>query len=1157
VAIYQASQAIVELCDKVMVLYEGRGIFFGRPSSALEYFEKMGWHRPTRQTTGNFLTAITNPEQRETKPGFERLVPRTAKEFEGRWRESQHYSALQAEMNQYRDGRSAVGDAAVRDFQQSRAAIKGKWMLPRAPQTVTLLTQTKLCTRRAYQQLRNDPASTAMALAGEVILALVVGSMFYDTPVTTAAFFAQGSVLFFSVLLNVLMAMTDCHGMYKGRSIIRKQVSYAFYRPSADALATVLVDIPVKFGLAVFFNIVLYFMAGLAVTAGQFFIFFLVVFVTTLAMSMIFRTIAAATTTLPQAMAISGFSVLVLATYTGFVLPGPYMHPWFKWISWLNPLAYAFEALLVNQAHGTDYPCTSLVPPYPDSAGDTFICPIPGATIGQTHVNGDSWFEAGYGYSYCHLWRNVGVIAAFFVFFLLTYLLATELNMSSSADPDVPVFLRGRTGRHLTTRHRSNIEAGAADHGASTSASAPRAAPVSTTRRETFSWQNVCLDIKIGDEPRRLLDNVSGWVRPGTLTALMGVSGAGKTTLLNALAHRSPSGTTSGEFNVDGTPVPPSFTGEVGYVQQQDVHLETCTVREALQFSATLRQSRTVPAKEKLAFAEELLWLLQMDEFADAVIGTPGRGLTLEQRKRVSIGVELAARPAQLLFLDEPTSGLDGQSSAAILALLRRLAGNGLGILCTIHQPSAMLFQEFDRVLLMAAGGKTVYFGEVGKDSETVVRYFGDRGARTIAGAENPADYVLNIIGSTAPGPETETRDWPRLWSESTESKDVSAELVRLKNTCHEHTAASATGTSQLRHGVAGCPMPLLLQMPPVYRRVFRFYWRSPSYVLSKFGLAVLASLVVGFSFFQPGASIQGIQNAIFGVLMVCAMFSALVQQVTTKPLLCRETSKLTRYQQTIPKFILQRTIYEVRERHSRTYSWAALAMANILVEMLYNIILGVVSFGIFNYTVFGVRSPGDQGLVLLFFIYFYVFAGTFAHMVAAPLPDATTAGRATTILFSMILLFAGVVQSPQALPGFWVFMYRVSPMTYLVGGTAVTGLSGVPIVCSPGELAVFQPPQGKACGPYLEPYLQDGALGTLLSPEAIANCSYCPLRSADQVLARLGMYYDWRWADWAVGFAFIAFNVAGVFFFYHFFRVRESWKWVRKASEKLRKLGR
>jgi ATP-binding cassette subfamily G (WHITE) protein 2 (PDR) len=116
-------------------------------------------------------------------------------------------------------------------------------------------------------------------------------------------------------------------------------------------------DIPVKFAIAVCFNIILYFMAGLRREPSQFFIFFLFAFISALTMSAVFRAIAASTKTISQALAVAGVSMLAIVIYTGFTLPRPYMHPWFKWLSWINPIAYSFEALLVNELHGQDFPC--------------------------------------------------------------------------------------------------------------------------------------------------------------------------------------------------------------------------------------------------------------------------------------------------------------------------------------------------------------------------------------------------------------------------------------------------------------------------------------------------------------------------------------------------------------------------------------------------------------------------------------------------------------------------------------------------------------------------------------------------------------------------------------------------------------------------------
>lgn len=140
---------------------------------------------------------------------------------------------------------------------------------------------------------------------------------------------------------------------------------------------------------------------------------------------------------------------------------------------------------------------------------------------------------------------------------------------------------------------------------------------------------------------------------------------------------------------VDGHRRDISFQRKTGYAQQEDIHLETTTVREALRFSAFMRQSANITRKDKLAYVETVIQLLDMEAYADAIVGVPGEGrysvlmdvqniinmmtgLNIEQRKKLTIGVELASRPKLLLFLDEPTSGLDSQTSWSILDLLQK-----------------------------------------------------------------------------------------------------------------------------------------------------------------------------------------------------------------------------------------------------------------------------------------------------------------------------------------------------------------------------------------------------------------------------------------------------------------------------------------------------
>lgn len=141
---------------------------------------------------------------------------------------------------------------------------------------------------------------------------------------------------------------------------------------------------------------------------------------------------------------------------------------------------------------------------------------------------------------------------------------------------------------------------------------------------------------------------------------------------------------------VDGEPVDDSFSRKTGYCQQMDIHDETSTIREAFEFSALLRQGCGVRKEDKLSYVDSVLNMLGLVELQNALIGS----LDIEKTKRVTIGVELCAKPKLLLFLDEPTSGLDSQGASTIVDLLRRLADQGLAILCTIHQANEEQFEQ-------------------------------------------------------------------------------------------------------------------------------------------------------------------------------------------------------------------------------------------------------------------------------------------------------------------------------------------------------------------------------------------------------------------------------------------------------------------------------
>jgi ABC-type multidrug transport system ATPase subunit len=176
-----------------------------------------------------------------------------------------------------------------------------------------------------------------------------------------------------------------------------------------------------------------------------------------------------------------------------------------------------------------------------------------------------------------------------------------------------------------------------------------------------------------------------------------------------------------------------------------DIHEPTATVRESLRFSALLRQPKEIPLQEKYDYCEKIIDLLEMRSIAGATVGSAGSGLNQEQRKRLTIAVELASKPELLLFLDEPTSGLDSLAAFNIVRFLRRLADAGQAVLCTIHQPSAVLFEQFDELLLLQSGGQVVYNGALGSDSKTLIDYFERNGGKKCSPNANPAEVSKSI----------------------------------------------------------------------------------------------------------------------------------------------------------------------------------------------------------------------------------------------------------------------------------------------------------------------------------------------------------------------------------------------------------------------------
>lgn len=899
-----------------------------------------------------------------------------------------------------------------------------------------------------------------------------------------------------------------------------------------------LCDLPYKLVNGITFNITLYFMANLRREAGPFFFFLLMSYSVVLVTSMLFRTVGSASRTLFQAMVPSALMNIGLVMFTGFSLPRRYMLGWSKWITYINPLAYAFESMVVNEFHNRDFTCNDYIPSssvtgYENASGDHRVCNSIGSVPGATVVNGDRYAQLQFDYKFSHRWRNFGIVCAFIVFFLFTYLIAAELVSEAKSKGEVLLYPRGRKPAAVIASEKQRDAEGSGANAVTKTSDDNNAGGMLQRQTAIFQWEDVCYDVQIKKETRRILDHVDGWVKPGTLTALMGVSGAGKTTLLDCLADRTNVGVITGEMLVDGSPRDMSFQRKTGYVQQQDLHLQTSTVREALNFSAILRQPAHVPRKEKLAYVDEVIKLLDMQDYADAVVGVPGEGLNVEQRKRLTIGVELAAKPPLLLFVDEPTSGLDSQTSWAILNLLEKLSKAGQAILCTIHQPSAMLFQRFDRLLFLARGGKTVYFGDIGENSQTMVDYFQRTSGMMCPDTANPAEWMLEVIGA-APGSKTDV-DWHEAWRSSPEFEATKAELARIKAERGGASSNEEYDAASYREFAA----PFGLQLKENLVRVFQQYWRQPVYIYSKIALCTLTALFIGFVFFKSKNSMQGLQNQMFSVFQVLAIFGQIIQQ-------------------SMPQFIIQRDLYEVRERPSKVYSWKVFVLSQLLVELPWNALMGVLMYFCWYYPVGMYRNAAETNtvhergaLMFLYLVVFMIFAATYSVMVIAPFETAQAGGNLSNVFFTFMLIFCGVIATKQQLPGFWHWMLVVSPFKYIVSGVLATGVANAKIVCASNEFVYMEPYPNQTCQQYLGAYISSQG-GYLTNPDALSNCQMCPQSSTNTYLAGIGSYYKNRWTYFGVIWVYIAFNIVAAIFFYWLARVPKNNKF--KDADKERK---
>lgn len=1130
--LYQAGEGIYEQMDKVLVIDEGRCIFQGPCQDAKRYFVDLGFYCPPTQTTADFLTSCTHPAERRFREGYADKAPKSPEELEAAFKKSQNYQKVLRVVELYEQELEAARFSHIEEFKESvKQAKSHRTVSKKSPYTVSFLRQVYTCLRREFWLFISDKEGIYSKAFTIIAVGFIVGSLFYGSSLDSSGAYTRGGALFMSVLFLCWVQLAELMNVFTGRNVIARQQEYALYRPSAVTIARVTMDLVVLLPMVSVFALIMYFMCSLDVVATKFWIYWVFIYITTLAVTSLYRMFASLSPSIDDAVRFSGVTLNLLIIYGGYVIPKPQLtsqYIWFGWINYVNPLAYAFEALAVNEFSNRDLACnpSQLIPhqvlgaPPIDPAHQG--CSLTGSSVDATNIPGSRYLESNYGYERSHLWRNFGVIIALTMLYILVTAVAAEVFNFANAGAGALVFARNKRSKKALNRkmpHRPDVEVGGRIEESSASSRHTEAEDVSkqkaltqiTSSQQIFTWENVNYSVPYQGGQKQLLNNVDGYCKPGVMVALMGASGAGKTTLLNTLSQRQAFGVVSGDIFVDGKPPSSTFQRSVGFCEQMDLHDNTATIREAFEFSALLRQDRNIPRAEKIAYVDTIIDLLELSESQDIVISS----LNLEQRKRLTIGVELAAKPSLLLFLDEPTSGLDSQSAYSIIQILRKLSTAGQAILCTIHQPSSASIQQFDMILALNPGGNTFYFGPVGDAGLDVSRYFAERGFECPP-HKNIAEFLLETAADGR-RPDGSKIDWNEEWRNSDNAKALKQEIRSI-----EVTRSRVPGEPEgSQHKFAA---PTATQSIELIKRLFRQYWRDPSYLYGKLFTACIMGIFNGFTFWQLGNTTVDMQNRMFSTFMIVTIPATVVNTV-------------------VPKFFQNMMLWMAREHPSRIYGWFAFTTAQVVGEIPISIFSSILYWLLWYWPSFGTegldKESSTAGYVFLMTVLFYLFMSSWGQWVTAFAPSFTVISNMLPVFFIMVSLFNGVVRPYSSLPVFWKYtMYYINPSQWWISGVLASVLHDIPIYCANNEMVQFTPPAGQTCGQYASAFA-NAARGNLTNPSATDVCNYCQLGSGDQYLEQLSISPGGKWRYFGIFCAFVVSNYSLVYLFIWSVRIR------------------
>lgn len=533
----------------------------------------------------------------------------------------------------------------------------------------------------------------------------------------------------------------------------------------------------------------------------------------------------------------------------------------------------------------------------------------------------------------------------------------------------------------------------------------------------TFKDIHYTVNSSIGKEKIALLKGIDGVVEAGKMTALMGSSGAGKTTLMDVLSLRKSSGEITGDVRLNGHPQEDrSFRRCTGYVEQFDTQSAQLTIRETCEFSAKLRLESTdaaVTPESREGFINQTLDMLELTPIQYFLVGSDVTGgLSFEQKKRLSIAVELVSNPS-ILFLDEPTSGLDARAASIVMRGLKRIALTGRAVCATIHQPSIAIFNSFDTLLLLKRGGEVIFHGDLGNESSNLINYLQTYDATPpIQPGENPATWMLTTIGA---GNATSGQHFDYAGA-------YYGSYLRMQ--CMDKISKFEANVSD--DGLISFPnrfaTDTMTQIDEVLKRTWTVYWRSPSYNRTRILVSAFLSLLIGSVFVSDQVPTDETQMRSRVTTVYLSFLIIAINGMNT----------------VLSFFELERNMF-YRHKAALMYGNIAVPVAFTLAEVPFLVGTSILYTTIF-YFMLGFAAEAGKFFFFWLFIFLCMSLYTYlGQMLVALCPDAQIAQVFGALVVSNTALFSGVLIQPQNINNFWIFMYWLLPGHYILEGLLMT----------------------------------------------------------------------------------------------------------------------